>query len=192
VTDAYTRNVERQIEWYGEPLGDRFGRLLAKLSMSQAHLAGLLGLSAPMLSQLMSGHRSKISSPAVLSRLLQLEAMVGEPAWDTLPADEQQRRLDDVRSSTLTTAPTGQGYAVIAPTGSGPAAQRDQPVHGGRPSVDPVTTIQELLRAVASAAELDDAARLLESDYPDLAEALRVFGTGRTPDARAYYARIIG
>jgi len=59
VSDAVTRNVERQIEWYGEPLGDRFGRLLARLSLSQAQLAGVLGLSAPMLSQLMSGQRSK-------------------------------------------------------------------------------------------------------------------------------------
>ena len=24
MTDAHTRNVDRQIEWYGEPLGDRF------------------------------------------------------------------------------------------------------------------------------------------------------------------------
>ena len=54
-----------------------------------------------------------------------------------------------------------------------------------------MTVIQDVLRAVASAAELEGAAHLLEHDYPDLAEALRVLGTGRTPDARAYYSRIV-
>ncbi|NIK62163.1 helix-turn-helix domain-containing protein [Kribbella shirazensis] len=189
MADAHTRNVERQIEWYGEPLGDRFGRLLARLGLSQAQLAGVLGLSAPMLSQLMSGHRSKISSPAVLARLLHLEAMVGDPAWETLPPDEQQRRFADVRAAERSTL-------------SMVTAERDQvgqlqsvvggDTGGSRSTGDPVTTIQELLRAVASAAELDGAARLLEHDYPDLAEALRVLGTGRTPDARAFYARVVG
>jgi transcriptional regulator with XRE-family HTH domain len=177
VSDAVTRNVERQIEWYGEPLGDRFGRLLARLSLSQAQLAGVLGLSAPMLSQLMSGQRSKISSPAVLSRLLHLEAMVDEPAWDTLPPDERSRRLDDVRAAERSTLSM--------------VTSEVQPVRT-QPAGDPVTAIQEVLRAVASASELEGAAHLLEREYPDLAEALRVLGTGRTPDARAFYARVIG
>ncbi|TCC34874.1 helix-turn-helix domain-containing protein [Kribbella sindirgiensis] len=176
MTDAHTRNVERQIEWYGEPLGDRFGRLLARLGLSQAQLAGVLGLSAPMLSQLMSGHRSKISSPAVLSRLLHLEAMVGDATWDELPPDEQSRRLADVRAAERSTL-----------TMVTPEAPPARPQQAG----DPVTVIQDVLRAVASAAELEAAAHLLERDHPDLAEALRVFGTGRTPDARAYYSRLV-
>lgn len=180
MTDSHTRNVERQIAWYGEPLGDRFGRLLARLSLSQAQLAAVLGLSAPMLSQLMSGHRSKISSPAVLARLLQLEAMVSDPDWDGLAPDEQARRLADVRAaerSTLT--------MVTSDVQASPPAQNSG-------AGDPVVVIQGVLRAVASAAELESAACLLERDHPDLAEALRVLGTGRTPDARAYYARLIG
>ncbi len=182
MTDAHTRNVDRQIEWYGEPLGDRFGRLLARLGLSQAQLAGVLGLSAPMLSQLMSGHRSKISSPAVLSRLLHLEAMVGDAAWDALPPDEQSRRLADVRAaerSTLTMV-----TSEVQPAAEAAPARPQQ-------ALDPVSVIQDVLRAVASAAELEGAADRLERDYPDLAEALRVLGTGRTPDARAYYTRIL-
>ena len=146
MTDAHTRNVERQIEWYGEPLGDRFGRLLARLSLSQAQLAGVLGLSAPMLSQLMSGHRSKISSPAVLSRLLHLEAMVGDAAWDALPPDEQSRRLADVRAaerSTLTMV-----TSEVQPAADAAPARPQQ-------AWDPVMLIQDVLRAVASAAELE-------------------------------------
>lgn len=174
MTDLHARNLERQIEWYGEPLGDRFRRLLARLTLSQAQLAGVLGLSAPMLSQLMSGQRAKISNPAVLARLLHLEALAGDPGWDDLGPDERQRRLEEVRGverSTLT-------------VDAGPQPARP-------PAVDPVAAVQGLLRAVASAADIEGASRLLARDYPDLAEALRLLGLGRTPDARAYYTRVM-
>lgn len=178
MTDSHTRNLERQVEWYGEPLGERFRRLLSRLRLSQAQLAGVLGLSAPMLSQLMSGHRAKISNPVVLARLLQLEALVHDPGWDTLAPAERQRRLEDVRVAERST------LTVDAAVQPAPAQTRPEPAG------DPVAVIQGLLRAVASAADIDGAARLLACDYPDLSEALRVLGAGRTPDARAYYARI--
>jgi transcriptional regulator with XRE-family HTH domain len=175
VSDAHARNLELQQQWYGEPLGARFRRLLDRLGLSQAQLAGVLGLSAPMLSQLMSGQRAKISNPAVLARVLQLEAMVGESVWDALPADERDRRLDEVRAAKQTTLTLD------------PAGAREAPVAG-----DPVVLIQSLLRDLASAAELEGAAELLDARYPELAEALRVLGAGRTQEARAYYARITG
>ena len=72
-----------------------------------------------MLSQLMSGHRSKISSPAVLSRLLHLEADGRRRRrWDALPPDEQSRRLADVRAaerSTLTMVTSEVQPAADAP-----------------------------------------------------------------------------
>lgn len=175
MTDTHARNLELQLEWYGEPLGERFRRLLGRLGLSQAQLAGVLGLSAPMLSQLMSGQRAKISNPAVLSRLLQLEATVGEPAWDTLPKAEQDRRLEGIRAAQRSTLTIDQGKETAAE----PSA-----------AADPVVAIQSFLRDVASAAELQGAAELLDPRYPELAEALRVLGAGRTQEARAYYARI--
>ncbi|TCN36559.1 helix-turn-helix protein [Kribbella orskensis] len=173
MTDAHARNLELQLQWYGEPLGDRFRRLLARLGLSQAQLAGVLGLSAPMLSQLMSGQRAKISNPTVLSRLLQLEAMVGESGWDALPAAEQERRLEGIRAAQRSTLTVDQGSPAEPPAAG-----------------DPVVAIQSLLRDVASASDLQGAAELLEAQYPDLAEALRVLGAGRTQEARAYYARV--
>jgi transcriptional regulator with XRE-family HTH domain len=74
--EAVRRNRELQRRLYGEPLGDRLRRLLAALDVSQAVLAETLGVSSPMLSQLMSGRRAKIGSPAVLGRLEMLEARV--------------------------------------------------------------------------------------------------------------------
>lgn len=177
MSEVHARNIELQLEWYGEPLGDRFRRLLSRLSLSQAQLAAVLGLSAPMLSQLMSGQRAKISNPAVLSRLLQLESTVNEPGWEALPAAERQRRLEEVRvaqRSTLTVEHNGESASTSAPAG------------------DPVAVVQSLLRNVASAADLEGAAQLLDRQYPEIAEALRVLGAGRTQDARAYYARLTG
>ncbi|MEV8376969.1 helix-turn-helix transcriptional regulator [Kribbella sp. NPDC056861] len=177
MTDLYGRNLKLQLEWYGEPLGDRFRRLLDRLALSQAQLAGLLGLSAPMLSQLMSGQRAKISNPAVLSRLLQLEATVDEPGWTSLPAGEQARRLEEIRGAQRSTLTVDHAK---------------EPVAAPAPAADPVVAIQSLLRDIASAGDLQGAAALLDSQYPELAEALRVLGAGRTQDARAYYARIAG
>jgi len=175
VSDPHGRNLELQQQWYGEPLGDRFRRLLNRLGLSQAQLAAVLGLSAPMLSQLMSGQRAKISNPAVLSRLLQVEALVGERGWDALPAAERAQRLELVRAAQRSTLTIDH------------AGTAEQPGSG---SGDPVLAIQSLLRDVASAADLQGAAELLQPTYPDLAEALRVLGAGRTQEARAYYSRV--
>lgn len=83
-----------QTEMYGEPLGRRIGRLLTAYGVSQARLAAVLGLSPPMLSQLMSGQRAKISNPAVLGRLVRLE----ELAAGTGPAD-RAAALSEVQDS---------------------------------------------------------------------------------------------
>jgi transcriptional regulator with XRE-family HTH domain len=173
VTDVLARNLELQVEWYGEPLGDRFRRLLGRTRLSQAQLAGVLGLSAPMLSQLMSGHRAKISNPAVLARLLQLESIANDTRWDGLSPEEQQQRLDQVRAA--------QRSSLTIETG---------PEIAPAPAADPVAAVQAVLRAVASATEIEAAAKLLAPEHPELAEALRVLGTSRTPEARAYYTRV--
>ncbi len=73
------RNLALQREWYGEPLGDRVRRLVVAFNVSQAQLADVLGISAPMLSQVMSGRRAKIGNPAVLARMVMLERRVLTP-----------------------------------------------------------------------------------------------------------------
>ncbi|MFB9837221.1 DNA-binding protein [Actinoallomurus acaciae] len=175
--DVVIRNRARQIEWYGEPLHDRFRRLLDRLRLPQSALAEVLGLSAPMLSQLMSGQRAKISNPAVVSRLMAVEALAAEPGFALLSADEVRERLDQVRSQNTTPS-----YLSV------PTVQHPAPATR---SADPVAGIQALLRGLASAAEIEDAARLIEPHHPDLATMLRVYGNGRTADARAHYARVM-
>ncbi len=60
---------EQQRELYGRPLGELVHQLTADLRITQGRLAGVLGVSAPMLSQLASGQRVKFGNPAVVGRL---------------------------------------------------------------------------------------------------------------------------
>ena len=180
--DVVTRNRALQTEWYGEPLGDRFRRLLDRLTLSQAQLADVLGLSAPMISQLMSGVRAKISNPAVLARLAVVEQMAADQAFVVLPPEARLAEM----AKLIHEAPTGSSTVAIAHGGTVSPSSGGESTGG-----DPVTAVQRVLRAVASAAELDGAAKLLDDDYPALADVLRVYGTLKTADARAHYERTV-
>lgn len=63
----------KQIELYGEPLSELFQRLQDTYHISQSRLAAVIGVSRPMLAQLRSGERAKVSNPAVLGRLRRLD-----------------------------------------------------------------------------------------------------------------------
>ncbi|WNI16682.1 helix-turn-helix domain-containing protein [Actinacidiphila sp. ITFR-21] len=165
--------MELQRGWYGEPLGDLFRRLMADLGLNQVRLAGVLGLSAPMLSQLMSGQRAKIGNPAVVQRLQALQELAFQVAEGGTGAMEAAARMAEIRESA--------GTSVLSTTHSvsGTAAPADarQVVRG----------IQTVLRSVASAAEIEGAAHTLAYAYPQLAEFLRVYGGGRTGEAVTHY-----
>ena len=59
-------NVEQQRALYGEPLADTAARVMGALGLTQARLAQVLQISAPMMSQLISAQRVKIGNPAVV------------------------------------------------------------------------------------------------------------------------------
>jgi hypothetical protein len=165
---------ELQRGWYGEPLGDLFRRLIVDLGLqNQVRLAGVLGLSAPMLSQLMSGQRAKIGNPAVVQRLQMLQELAWQVNQGVASGMEAAARLEQIKkwggASVLSTTPSGS-------VRSSAASPRDV-VHG----------VQTVLRSIASADEIADAARALAPVHPQLAEFLRVYGTGRTGDALEHY-----
>lgn len=107
--------IAHQVAMYGEPLSTRFGRLLAGYGLSQSRLAAVIGLSPPMLSQLMSGQREKISNPAVLGRVVRLEELLS-PALASAEPAAVAALLDEVAGSrpTLSTVQ-------VRPSGSTPA-----------------------------------------------------------------------
>ncbi|MBO2458847.1 helix-turn-helix domain-containing protein [Actinomadura violacea] len=212
--ETVVRNRVLQTEWYGEPLGDRVRRLLARLDLSQSALAGVLGLSAPMLSQLMSAQRAKISNPAVLHRLLAAEELAADPGFRSMPAAEVKERLAAIGAETAATtsglrladsgraaggrpsdgaAQGGPPHGDLAQGGAAQGSAAQGGVADGAPvhAEQPARVVQSLLREVASAADIEAAAGLIGDRFPDLAELLRVYGNGRTSEAEAHYARVV-
>lgn len=97
--EATARARELQRSWYGEPLGALFRRLIDDLGLNQARLAAVLGLSAPMLSQLMSGQRAKIGNPAVVQRVQALQDLAGQVADGSVSAGEATDRMDEIKKT---------------------------------------------------------------------------------------------
>ena len=161
---AVARNVALQREWYGESLGDRVRRLVVAFDCSQAQLAEVLGLSAPMLSQLMSGRRAKIGNPAVLARMVMLERRVLTPEVASGDPAAIRAALEEVRDSRPT---------VSRPTGGRSASGLEiLPVEERGDWNDPDVLV-EALRAAVAPAELAAAAGLLREQCPQLARVLR-------------------
>lgn len=165
--DQVGRNVAAQRELYGAPLGEVFRAAVETFGISQARLAEVLGLSAPMLSQLGSGRRVKIGNPAVLQRLDELNALADVVRAGRLSAAQAAGDLDRIRETV-----TG----VL--TRTDPAGADAQAA----------ALVRDLLRSVASGEDLRDAAALLEPGYPALADVLRRYGLGRLEDAAAHLA----
>ncbi|MGH3519462.1 MAG: XRE family transcriptional regulator [Haloechinothrix sp.] len=150
------KNIDLQRQWYGEPLGDRVRRLVVAFDVSQAFLADVLGISAPMLSQVMSGRRAKIGNPAVLARLIMLERKILTPGVAAGDPEAIKAAMEDVR-------------------GSNPTVGRDNfPVHAGISE----PTLLAALRDVAENENLVEAADQLDEEFPATADLLRRAGKG--------------
>jgi transcriptional regulator with XRE-family HTH domain len=147
--EVVRRNRDLQRRFYGEPLGDRLRRLLAGFGISQVVLAETLGISPPMLSQLMSGRRVKIGTPAVLGRLVMLERHLATCGGDDPAA--RARTLAEVRAAQPR------------------VGADDVPVPAGRPAPDAYA----VLRTAAAPEELARAADTLARGFPSLAGVLR-------------------
>jgi len=158
------RNVAQQREWYGEPLGDRVRRLVVAFDVSQAQLADVLGVSPPMLSQLMSGRRAKIGNPAVLARMVMLERRVLTPEVASGDPAAIRAALVQVRDSRPT---VGRDTLLVDEDGDQAAIQA--------------------LRKFAEPAELEAAAGLLTDEFPALAGLLV-----RAADAELPVPEVVG
>ncbi|GAA3226741.1 hypothetical protein GCM10020256_37490 [Streptomyces thermocoprophilus] len=125
-----------------------------------------------MLSQLMSGQRAKIGNPAVVQRVQLLQELAAQVADGSVSAAEATERMEEIKRS--------QGGSVLTTTNTTNSS--------GAPTVKRVVReIQSLLRSVAAAGDILQAADTLAPAHPELAEFLRVYGAGRTADAVAHY-----
>ncbi len=114
---------------YGESWADRFGRLLAGFAVSQSKLASVIGLSAPMMSQLITAQRVKISNPAVYGRIVRLEELLSTPAVQRGDRDQVAQVLADVAAShpSLTTL-NGATETILASAADSASLARDQAI----------------------------------------------------------------
>lgn len=161
--------LDQQTALYGAPLGDSVRRVTTVLGISQAAVARTVGVSAPMLSQLVSGQRIKVGNPLALQRLRSLLDLA-----------------DDVDAG-LPHAAVAERIEAIAAEDSTTLTTRRREDTAPRPA-DGAVAVQALLRAVASGRDLAAAADRLEPDLPAIAEVLRTYGTGTPEEARAHWA----
>jgi transcriptional regulator with XRE-family HTH domain len=164
--EGVERVRDEQIKLYGETLQRLAGRYCAVLGLSQSGLAGLLGISAPMLSQLINGHRVKLGNPASGERLRLLhETVIDVEVGRLTPADAVTRLKADHRGDVLTTR------------------SRTEPRNA-------VRQIQEVFRLAASADAYAAAAEQLRDRYPEIADLLVAYGVSRTDDAVRHFSKI--
>lgn len=158
---------EAQAVLYGEPLGDIFVRCSSVLGLNQSQMAGLLGISAPMLSQLINARRVKIGNPTAVHRLQVMYEAVAEVQRSEVTVKEAIARIEE----------TGSGGGFF--TGTTRRPRRD----------DVALEVQSLFRQVASASDFLDAADAVAGTSPEIAELLRTYGGGRADEAIAHAAR---
>ncbi|MGW7683881.1 DNA-binding protein [Kribbella sp. NPDC054772] len=211
--DQTAHNLQQQIELYGETLGEVGRRVAPPLGLTQSALAQVIGLSAPMLSQLMSAQRVKIGNPAVVARLRAVSqladlAIAGEINPVDIPAELDRIRAvtGAVTGATTTHLRRSSGgpaeaaqpsptmpfavpgsLAADAPTAAWPAGGVPQDPAAPLPARVVVRQLQDLLRDIASADEIQRAAAAAATESPAIAELLLAYGTGRTADALAHY-----
>ncbi|GAA1148973.1 helix-turn-helix domain-containing protein [Ornithinicoccus hortensis] len=167
------RNRREQAEIYGESLDGVFGRIGSSLGLTQAQLAGVIGMSPPMLSQLVTGRRIKIGNPAVLQRLMALQELAEQVEAGAVDSDQVSDRLAEVRSV------TGQW------TLTQPQSRTSEPPRGAETAVP--EGIRGLLRTLASGQDLHAAVRLLSPTQPALARFLQVYGLDGPEEAAEHY-----
>src|SRR5262249_42659 len=149
-----------------------FGAVTDVCGLTQAQLGELLGISAPMVSQLMSGRREKPGNPLVQERIVALARALDDYEAGHLDAPGLRRTLLDI--------------AATAAPRSSPSVPRSV---GAADPLAGAQLLRNLLASLASAGEIEGAAKLLDKRYPELAEFLRVHGTGRTSEAIEHLQR---
>lgn len=134
-------NRQQQINLYGAPIGDLAHSIMAAVGLSQRELAKVLGLSAPMLSQLISGQRIKVSNPIVVARLQEL--LLLRDRAEGLSPDQLEACLSSIGQSQVTLTGTTM-----------------------RSGEDARSTAVDILASVGGAGALEVAAAALPADHP--------------------------
>ncbi len=171
--DAVAEQATRQAQLYGAPLAEVIDQVTSRLGLTQGRVAQILGLSAPMMSHLVSARRVKMGNPVAHARLIRLRQLADEVAAGRIPSSAVPGELETIAADTDTWAGTTTTHV----TGDEAATAR---------------RVQELFRHVASAADWLEVAALVEQRHPEIAQLLRVYGAGRTGAAEDHWTATLG
>ena len=114
----------QQVELYGESVDTLARRCEGMLGLGPTQLADVIGLSLPMLRQLVTGERVRIGNPVAIARLSRLRELTdqlqsGEASRDDIPLTVAQ-----IRASTTPARPSGSTAVAHA---AAPAVTRHVP-----------------------------------------------------------------
>jgi len=167
-------NRQSQAQLYGAPLATVIEGIGQHLGMTQGRIAQVLGLSAPMLSHLVSGRRVKIGNPMAHARLTQLRSLAEDVAAGHVSADQAAAVVPQIAASQDSWT-TSHALAASAPADEATVVRQ----------------VQELFRTVADAADWLAAADAVAAEHPGIAELLRVYGASRTATAQEHWHRVL-
>lgn len=174
MTDDAAAHRASQAQLYGAPLAQIVEQIGGTLGLTQGRIAGILGLSAPMLSHLVSGRRVKIGNPVAHVRLTQLRQLADDVVAGRRPREDIEPELVRIAAESDTWSTT-----TVA---AGPVS--DEAATARR--------VQELFRHVADAADWLEVAATVEMRHPQISELLRVYGAGRTSSAEHHWTQTFG
>lgn len=170
--DQRTAQQDAQRELYGETWEVRLTRLRETYRVSQGRLAAVVGLSAPMVSQLVSGQRVKITNPVVYARIVRLEERACDPGVASGEAAVLARVLDEVAAAspvlTTQTLVTGELVPGVEDAPSSSVPTTAQSTLGG----DRAVAVGWLATAAPGAVLADLAALAGDAGAAELAGAL--------------------
>lgn len=95
----------QQQELYGESVDELARKAEAALGMSVTDLAGVIGLSVPMLSRLLVGERVRIGNPVAIARLTRLREFADQVAAGEAAAEDIPLTLAQIRASSTPAPP---------------------------------------------------------------------------------------
>ena len=117
-------------------------------------------------------NQARLAAVLGLQRVQALQELSSQAADGRVSAAEAAERMEEIKKTA--------GGSVLNSTQTAAST--------GAPTVRRVVReIQSLLRSVAAAGDIIDAADSLAPTHPELAEFLRVYGAGRTAEAVAHY-----
>jgi threonine dehydratase len=124
---AVTGRRRQQVDLYGASVDDLARTCEGLLGLGTPELADVIGLSVPMLRQLVTGERVRIGNPVAIARLSRLREFTDQLRTGEASREDIPLTLAQIRASTTPARPSNV-TAVARAAAAAPAVTREVPV----------------------------------------------------------------